>query len=271
LDEFLSKLTDIRNYQQQMEDRDTWFAQEEETRREREEHLGTLERQVKTYLLLGNETINMMHYLTQDIIEPFLRPELLDRLASMLNYFLDQLAGPKCLNLKVNDPKKYGFKPKSLLKKISGIYVHLAARSASTQEFADAVARDGRSYSDAVFHKAIAVLRRDSLVPEEQIKKLEAFAQLAKESAASATQDEENLGDIPDEFLDPILSTLMTDPVLLPTSGKTMDRAVISRHLLSNTTDPFNRLPLTTEMLQPNLELKQQIDSFVQSKRKDKS
>ncbi len=35
------------------------------TRREREQHLGSLERQVRTYLLLGNATINMLHYLTQ--------------------------------------------------------------------------------------------------------------------------------------------------------------------------------------------------------------
>lgn len=55
-------------------------------------------------MLLGNETINMMHYLTSDITTPFLRPELVDRLASMLNYFLQQLAGPKCTNLKVSTP-----------------------------------------------------------------------------------------------------------------------------------------------------------------------
>jgi hypothetical protein len=51
---------------------------------------------------------------------------------------------------------------------------------------------------------------------------------------------------------DPILSTLMEDPVKLPTSGMTMDRAVISRHLLSKPNDPFNRQPLTVEMLQPS-------------------
>jgi len=56
---------------------------------------------VRTYLLLGNETINMLHYLSKDIVAPFLLPELIDRLASMLNYFLDQLAGPNCTNVKV--------------------------------------------------------------------------------------------------------------------------------------------------------------------------
>ena len=47
------------------------------------------------------------------------------------------------------------------------------------------------------------------------------------------------------------MMTLMLEPVILPTSGKIMDRAVITRHLLNSDTDPFNRQPLTTDMLQP--------------------
>lgn len=50
---------------------------------------------------------------------------------------------------------------------------------------------------------------------------------------------------------DPLMMTLMLEPVILPTSGKIMDRAVITRHLLNSDTDPFNRQPLTTDMLQP--------------------
>lgn len=42
----------------------------------------------------------------------------------------------------------------------------------------------------------------------------------------------------------------MEEPVLLP-SGKVMDRPVIIRHLLNSSTDPFNRQPLTEEMLLP--------------------
>lgn len=42
----------------------------------------------------------------------------------------------------------------------------------------------------------------------------------------------------------------MTDPVILP-SGVIMDRAVIAKHLLNSSTDPFNRLPLTAEQLKP--------------------
>jgi ubiquitin conjugation factor E4 B len=46
------------------------------------------------------------------------------------------------------------------------------------------------------------------------------------------------------------MCTVMTDPVVLP-SGVTMDRSVITKHLLNSSTDPFNRLPLTAEQLVP--------------------
>ena len=45
-------------------------------------------------------------------------------------------------------------------------------------------------------------------------------------------QEEETYADTPDEFLDPIMSTVMLDPVLLPSSNVTVDRSTIARHLL---------------------------------------
>jgi hypothetical protein len=44
----------------------------------------------------------------------------------------------------------------------------------------------------------------------------------------------------------------MEDPVILPSSNNTMDRSAITRHLLSDPTDPFNRARLTIDMLQPS-------------------
>lgn len=41
--------------------------------------------------------------------------------------------------------------------------------------------------------------------------------------------------------------TLMEDPVILPGSRISIDRATIRSHLLSDPHDPFNRVPLTME------------------------
>eukprot|EP00041_Stephanoeca_diplocostata_P033900 m.1132567 g.1132567 ORF g.1132567 m.1132567 type:complete len:120 (+) comp24425_c0_seq52:3236-3595(+) len=66
---------------------------------------------------------------------------------------------------------------------------------------------------------------------------LEDFARLVDRFEAIAAEDaldDEELGEIPDEYLDPILATLMTDPVRLPASGQVIDRSTIRAHLLSN-------------------------------------
>ena len=44
--------------------------------------------------------------------------------------------------------------------------------------------------------------------------------------------EEQALSDAPEEFLDPIMGTLMTDPVMLPASQNIVDRNVIARHIL---------------------------------------
>ncbi|KAL7688744.1 putative Zinc finger, ZZ-type, U box domain, Zinc finger, RING/FYVE/PHD-type [Plasmopara halstedii] len=80
------------------------------------------------------------------------------------------------------------------------------------------------------------------------------------------------LGDIPDQYLDPLLSTLMTDPVRLP-SGNIVDRAVIARHLLASSQqggnmgrDPFTREPLTMTMVKPCDTLRAEIQLYLRTK-----
>lgn len=53
--------------------------------------------------------------------------------------------------------------------------------------------------------------------------------------------------------LDPLMFTLMEDPVILPESKVTIDRGTITSHLLSDATDPFNRRPLSIDQVTPGL------------------
>ena len=67
---------------------------------------------------------------------------------------------------------------------------------------------------------------------------------------------------VPDEFVDPIMQTVMTDPVTLPGSGQTVDRATIRRHLLFDGADPFSRSPLDESMLVPADALRERIEAW---------
>jgi len=114
--------------------------------------------------------------------------------------------------------------------------------------------------------KAVEILNRHKLHSEETIDAFCDMLNQIKHFANRNISEDDILGDIPDDFLDPLLNTLMKDPVRLP-SGKVCDKAIIMRHLLSDSTDPFNRAHLTHDMLVPDLELKKKIQEWINSRK----
>ena len=217
----------------------------------------------QSYLTLAMVHIRIMRFTSAEAAcaAPFLLPEMMDRVASMLNYFLAHLAGPERRKLRLQAPEKHGWDPKTLLAQLCGIYLHLDAADCGRGTFAAAGAADGRSYRDENFAEALHVVRALSLLREDQAAALEAFAERARAHAAAGAAEEEALGDVPDEFLDPIQCSVMTDPVQLP-SGHIVDRAVIARHLLSSNTNPFTREELSADKLVPLPELAARIAAW---------
>jgi ubiquitin conjugation factor E4 B len=80
-------------------------------------------------------------------------------------------------------------------------------------------------------------------------------------------QEEMDFGEPPDAFQDPLLFTLMEDPVILPISKITIDRSTIQSHLLSDPHDPFNRTPLKIEDVIPDAERKAEIQAWKEEMR----
>jgi hypothetical protein len=78
-------------------------------------------------------------------------------------------------------------------------------------------------------------------------------------AGAAVTSDD----DIPEDFLDPLVLTLMRDPVILPDSHVTVDRATVERHLLSAANDPFTRSPLTLAACLPDEALRARIQAWL--------
>jgi len=57
----------------------------------------------------------------------------------------------------------------------------------------------------------------------------------------------------------------MTDPVELP-SKKVVDRSTIKKHLLNDSTDPFNRAPMTEKDLIALPDLQKRIEEYKKKK-----
>jgi len=258
LDESLKKLEEIHDTEERMGDRETWLAQPD--RREQERHHSRNEHVVRIEFLLANETIDMFNYISKEMVEPFLAPEMAPRVAEMLDFFLVTLAGPKRKSLKVKDPKKYHFNPQELLKKIIDISLNFSHHDS----YLDAVVRDGRSFKPEIFQTAVQLLGKCDSNSERVGRFSEVVTKLV-ERAVKFQEEEADLGEVPDEFLDPIMQEMMRDPVKLPTSGHVMERSVIVRILLTETRDPFNRSELSEDQLIEMPELKAKIEAWVAS------
>jgi len=252
LDESLSKLAEIRMIQQDMNNIELWATLSPEDRTDAEARLQSAERFVISFMRSSNSNIETLHMLASAVPQAFLRDKEVARaVAAMLNYFTAQIVGPRALSLKVANPEKYSFHPRELLRRIAETFVALA----HSKRFVKAVARDTRSYSDEVLMAAAGVLERTRLVPEEVLAMFLDMASHVREVRQYEEHAEEILGEIPEEFCDPLMQTLMRDPVTLPSSKITVDRSTIARHLLSDPTDPFTRAPLKIEDVVPGVPL----------------
>ena len=261
LDESMKKLPEVRQMETDMQDQASWAARPQQERQERESAFRQTRRHLRSNLTLAMVHVRMMGYTSKEIAHPFLRPEMVERVAAMLNYFLLFLAGPERRQLKIKNPEKYGWDPKELLATIADIYVQIYAAD-KEKVFIGAIAADGRSYRDEVMIEAANVLRGLRLRSEAHVDAFQALAGDVRARASEEAEEEADLGEIPDDFLDPILSTLMRDPVKLP-SGHSCDRSIITRHLLSDETDPFSRRPLTADQLVPDDELRERINAWI--------
>jgi ubiquitin conjugation factor E4 B len=267
LDNSLTALADIHRLQNELESSSAEFFSDEQ-KADKEKALHKAEKDATSYMQLGNETVIMLNLFTSTIADAFVQPEIVSRLAGMLDYNLEALVGSKCNSLRVRNPEKYRFNPKVLLGEITGVYVNLCKK----RPFVEAIARDGRSYKPKTFELALGVLTKHHLKSNEDILALARLADMVKEIKQREDEEELELGDIPDEFTgsfscpypyptektrqlilktDPLMATLMEDPVILPTSKTRIDRQTIKAHLLSDATDPFNRSPLKIEDVVP--------------------
>lgn len=251
LDEALTKLYKIKTLEEELKDPSI----SAEDRQKKEEELQTAGSQATSYMQLANETLEMMKLFTGALGESFTMPEIVTRLASMMNYNLDTLAGARAsAELSVKDKEKYHFRPLQLLRDFVEIYLNLG----TSKVFIDAVAADGRSYKPDVLKKVSAILSYRHHIDPTTLTTWDALREKFVQSKELLDKAELDLGDIPAEFEDPIMGDLMTDPVLLP-SGHVVDRSTIAQHLLSDAKDPFTRQPMGMGDVIPQGELRERI------------
>lgn len=256
----LQRLREIKQIQEERVS-PQWLQMTDEERNQKLENLAEHERNSSGQLLLANEVLNMIRYLSLDpvFVEAFMEQSLALRLAGMLSSVLVSLSGPRGLDFKIDNPEQYNFYPKEMLTKIFETLLRFA--QGGGERFIEAVAACG-FYKYKIFKKATVHVGKFGSLSTDITNAFSEFNEQVRKREQEIEEEEEELGEAPEEFLDPLMMSLMEDPVRLPTSGHILDRSVIMQHLLNDKHDPFSRQPLTEEMLEPQPELKAKIEAW---------
>lgn len=195
MDESLSDMYQIHAIQTEMADTAAWAAATREHREEREKTLRNLERGASAYCDLARATVELLVQFTAETRAPFMMPEIVDKLAAMLDYNLEALVGPRVQDLRVKNPEKYRFDLRALVQAFLQVFLNLGHQ----EEFVRAVAGDGRSYRRELFEKAMGLAKRRGMKTDQEIEKIGLFVE-AVEAMKLTIEAEEDLGEIPEEF-----------------------------------------------------------------------
>jgi hypothetical protein len=227
----MDKLVEIRKTQQLMQNAAEWGRMTEEERKQVTEKHEANEQECKGSAGLCLETVNMLNYLTSDevIRQPFLHDAILPRFTSTLLNVLQRIVGAKSLEIKVDNMDSYNFQPKVMLTEICLAMVHFV----ECPPFWEAVAKDSFYDNGGPIRKALSTVTRLSLIAPAEVEALHQLYEQVQKARVSFVDLDSLIDDAPFDFMDPLLDTLMRDPVRLPTSGTIVDRATIAQHLLN--------------------------------------
>ena len=161
------------------------------------------------------------------------------------NYFILKLFGDKDIPNLVDKSEEYYFDKKLLLQFSLKMYL----RYGIYDKFVKIASMETGFYNSDSILGVIDYLKSDKIFTNmEMVTVNDVIEKINQE----IKKNEEIMKDIeiPEKFLDPILQTLISEPVVLPEINIIADKNVISKHLLTSDKNPFTRTKLTIEMLE---------------------
>jgi ubiquitin conjugation factor E4 B len=267
-DECIENLKAIKKYEDLLSDKERYNNMSAENKKFEEQRFNEKDRIVRAEIKLFNVSLKFLLSLTKVLQVFFIKNEFITNLAGFLNYSLNIFASPLGNELKLKNLSDYDFNPKFILGGLLSVYSAFYDKI----EFIECVVKDERSYKYANFERAKNLVENSGkiIIDTTDFTNYLIFFDKLKEEEKKIKEEEINYDDAPEEFCDTLTALLMTDPVKLPKSHVIVDRKTIETHLLSDQTDPFNRSPLTKDMLIPCPELKAKIDEYIKKKKKEK-
>ena len=226
-----------------------------------------LKKYIKIYKFNFTISINFINYLVNTRNTLFIEYGIKDKFTGLLNYFIYLLIGPS---------KKYIIKKQHdlNLKLIDDMFTifEIFYKYVNNDEFKYSIVRDSLYYNTDYLSKLMSILLNKQKILTKEFNLMNSFIDSIVKY--KYTYDKINEIDIPEDYADPIMGTLIYNPIMLPGCNTIMDKDVIFRHLLDKESNPFNRDKLTIDELvkfnerdeckKKCLELKSVIDKFIE-------
>ena len=208
LQDSLDRLTHIAEMEKAKADEATWSALPAKVREEKEHFTQSQERTAAGFLRNAKKTLQLLNLLASSpaVAPAFVSPKVLGLAAHAVVHFLEVLLGPKCANLEVKDPKKYGFDPKQLVLAIVEFTVRLDGVAGN---FAEALAGED-DYDAGVMERARDLLIQHTLgaalLPPKMFDIIAAVASLRGGGAATTPGKSVGDGDVMSPTLGDVMS-----------------------------------------------------------------
>ena len=267
-DECIENLKVIKNYQDLLDDKVRYNKMSIDNKRFEERRFNEKDKIVRAQIKLFNGSLKFLVCISKILQNFFIKNDFISQLVGYLNYSLNIFGSPLNYELKLKNINEYNFNPHFILGSILSTYSAFYDKF----HFIEGVIKDERSYKFSNFDRAknLVANNKNITISEPDFNNYIKFVDNLRREEKIIKNEEINYDDAPQEFLDGLTFLIMTDPVKLPKSQVILDRKTIETHLLSDQTDPFNREPLTKEMLIPCPTLKAKIEEYIQNKKNEK-
>ena len=267
-DECIENLKVIKNYQDLLDDKVRYNKMTIDNKRFEERRFNEKDKIVRAQIKLFNGSLKFLVCISKILQNFFIKNDFISQLVGYLNYSLNIFGSPLNYELKLKNINEYNFNPHFILGSILSTYSAFYDKF----HFIEGVIKDERSYKFSNFDRAknLVANNKNITISEPDFNNYIKFVDNLRREEKIIKNEEINYDDAPQEFLDGLTFLIMTDPVKLPKSQVILDRKTIETHLLSDQTDPFNREPLTKEMLIPCPTLKAKIEEYIQNKKNEK-
>lgn len=265
LSEGLSSIKDIKEDTKTVEEleRELEEAREKGSKAEKTESIGeriaSLKKSIRfskskarNSFLYVDGCFDLFMHILDEKPDLFLVDEMISNFVRVLNCNLKVITGPRCTDLVIKSPEQYGFDAKDLLRRMVMVYIRIRSN-----KFVEMVASDKMYFGIEFFRTAQEICESKYLINESQMEDLRSLiSKLEKVDVVESTET------VPDEFIDPLTFNPIRNPVKLLTSRITVDRSTYDMLMMNGGIDPFNRMPLTEDMVIEDAELKEKIDRY---------